>query len=105
MPTRTRAAGTHWLERNAGSFMEHAMHPIASSRVRSRVERVSLLACIVSFSVFFLNILYGRFAPAFDWNRDHHLDGVPEFLLLFLSAIFFTVATLAAERQGNDPPD
>lgn len=81
------------------------MRRLAPGKVRSRVERVSLLACIASFSVFALNVVYGRFAPSFGWNRDVHLDGVPEFLLLFLSAIFFSIAALAAERRENGTPD
>lgn len=72
---------------------------------RSPLERSALLACILTFSVFFLNMLYGRFATSLGLGGELHLSGVPEFLLLLGSAVLFAIAALAAESRENRTPD
>ncbi len=72
---------------------------------RGLLERFSIYASVATFSAFILNVLYGRFAPALGWNPAHRLDVVPEFLLLFSSAVLFSIAALAAESRDKHAPD
>ncbi|WP_018232125.1 hypothetical protein [Thioalkalivibrio thiocyanodenitrificans] len=75
-------------------------------RARSWLVALALTASFLAILTFLLNVLYGRFAPAFGWDPGLRLARVPEFLLLFGSATFFVIAALAAERQaGAKPPD
>lgn len=82
------------------------MTSAASHRDRSRAGTIALSASVLAFSGFVLNVLYGKFAPVFGWDPGLRLARVPEFLLLFSSAILFVIAALSAERKaGADPPE
>ena len=81
------------------------MTPDRPDRAPSRLVASALTASLVALLSFSLNVLYGKFAPFFDWDASLRLASVPEFWLLFASAAFFVVAALAAERQaGGYPP-
>lgn len=77
---------------------------------RSRLEAAALLACASCFALYCTNVILRRAARAFEWDATWLLDRVPEFLLLFASAVLFAVASLAAERRdqarsaGASPP-
>ena len=81
------------------------MRETSQAPARSLLEKIALYACIAAFSVFILNVLYGRFAPTLGWSRSLHLDGVPEFLLLFSSAVLFSIAALSAENRVKQTRD
>jgi cell division protein FtsX len=70
--------------------------------MRSQLLATALVACLLSVGLFAGNVLYGRFAPVFGWDPGLRLARVPEFLLLFASAVFFVIAALAAERRAGD---
>lgn len=65
---------------------------------RSFTERAGITVSVVSFSLFVVNVLYVKFIPSSD-QSSLSLDRAPEFLLLFATAVSFTVASLAAERR------
>lgn len=79
--------------------MKHANPP------RSRTERLAFISWLVFFTLFVLNVLAGRWS-AQSGEALWHLERVPEFLLLFASAISFAVAALAAEHRhaSGSPP-
>lgn len=62
----------------------------------------ALTASFLAFAAFSINVFYGRFAPFFGWDPGLRLERVPEFGLLFTSAVLFIVAALAAERRAAD---
>jgi len=68
---------------------------------RSRLEAAALYACAAFFTLFCANVILRRAARAFEWDATWLLDRVPEFLLLFASAVLFAVASLAAERRDQ----
>lgn len=68
---------------------------------RSRLETAALRACAACFTLFCANVILRRAARALEWNATWLLDRVPEFLLLFSSAVLFAVASLAAERRDQ----
>jgi TRAP-type C4-dicarboxylate transport system permease small subunit len=68
---------------------------------RSRLEVAALAACAACFALFSANVLFGWSAGAMGWDASWRLERVPEFLLLFASAISFAVASLAAERRNQ----
>jgi TRAP-type C4-dicarboxylate transport system permease small subunit len=70
-------------------------------RARSRLEVAALVACAVCFALFCGNVLLGWSARLIGWDASWRLERVPEFLLLFASAISFAVAALAAERRAQ----
>ena len=53
---------------------------------------------VISFSLYTLNVLLSKYFSIAGQNTIS-FDRVPEFLLLFITAISFTVAALAAEKR------
>lgn len=76
------------------------MKPDGLHRPRSLLATLALTASLVAFLGFLLNVLYGKFAPVLGLDPGLRLARVPEFLLLFISATFFVIAALAAERRA-----
>lgn len=81
----------------------------SARRARSRLEKAALVICAVSFCLFCTNVLVGWSARAMGWDASWRLERVPEFLLLFASAVAFAVASLTAEhsdkaRSEREPP-
>lgn len=66
---------------------------------RSRLELYALGNCAACFALFCANVLYGWLARSMGWDATWRLERVPEFVLLLASAVFFAVASLAAERR------
>ena len=73
----------------------------APKRIGPWAKSLALAASLLAFLGFALNVLYGKFAPMLGWDPGLRLARVPEFLLLFVSAMFFVIAALTAERQAG----
>ncbi len=67
-----------------------------------RSSRLYLIISIVCIVVFAVNIVIGKIEIAYRINTHVHMEGVPEFLVLLLSVIFFIISTLIKERSEND---
>jgi hypothetical protein len=71
-----------------------------------------MTACALLFGLFCLNVLLGKARILFSLELPFLLRDVTEFLLLLLSALFFTLAALAREKSvgsreagdGGRPP-
>jgi TRAP-type C4-dicarboxylate transport system permease small subunit len=59
--------------------------------------------CVISFSLYTLNVLLSKYFSIAGQNTIS-FDRVPEFLMLFVTAISFTVAALAAEKRVLNAP-
>jgi hypothetical protein len=68
---------------------------------RTRLEISALIACAACFALFCLNVLFGWSARLMGWDASWRPERAPEFLLLFAAAVFFAVASLAAERRDH----
>lgn len=64
----------------------------------ARRSRLLMAACLLLFSLFCLNVLLGKARSSFGLDIGFLLPDVPEFLLLLMSALFFTLAALAREK-------
>lgn len=64
----------------------------------ARRARLLLRISAALFLLFCLNVLLGKAQIVFAFNLGLLLADVPEFLLLLLSALFFTLAALAREK-------
>jgi hypothetical protein len=58
-----------------------------------------MIGFAVCFVLFALNVLFGSLAMTGGWADLLALDRVAEFLLLFASAVFLTMAALASEAE------
>ncbi|MXW48066.1 MAG: hypothetical protein F4Z97_05460 [Gammaproteobacteria bacterium] len=67
-----------------------------------RSSRLYLIISIVCIVIFALNIVIGKIEIAYRINTHVHLEGVPEFLVLLLSVIFFVISALIKERSENN---
>ncbi len=67
-----------------------------------RKSRLYLILSIVCIAVFAVNIVIGKIEIAYRIDTHVHLEGVPEFLALLASVIFFVISTLIKERSEND---
>ncbi|MDJ0781865.1 MAG: hypothetical protein QNJ22_07820 [Desulfosarcinaceae bacterium] len=63
---------------------------------RTAGEKYSLWACLVLFSLYFVNLLMGKLNVAYGL-RLPHLGNVAEFLLLSLASVLLIVAALKRE--------
>ena len=61
-------------------------------------EKMGISICVISFSLYTLNVLLSKYFSIAGQNTIS-FDRVPEFLMLFVTAISFTVAALAAEKR------
>jgi cytochrome bd-type quinol oxidase subunit 2 len=77
-----------------------------ASHARARTwARYFFVAFAVCFLAFAANVLAGKSQIAFDWRAPFLLSDVAEYLLLLVSAFFFTLATLFLERAKRDAND
>ncbi len=85
---------------------------MAARQPRAAVKRLgnlSLAAFCATFALFAANVLLGRGRAAFGWEIQVPLGDVGEYLVLLLSALFFTAGTLIREyvdenATGDDRP-
>lgn len=86
-----------------------AEKPVVDSRSERR-SRLLMAAAALLFALFALNVLLGKARVVFALELPFLLRDVAEFLLLLLSALFFTLAALAREKAvgsreaGNGGP-
>jgi len=64
----------------------------------ARWARLLMAVSALLFALFCLNVLLGKARIAFGLDLGFLLTDVLEFLLLLLSALFFTLAALAREK-------
>ena len=62
-------------------------------------RRAALTGFVACFALFALNVLFGSMAVTRSWSNALSLDRVTDFLVLFASAIFLTLAALASEAE------
>lgn len=74
-----------------------ARKPIVDSHSARRARLLMGVAALL-FALFCLNVLLGKARVSFGLGLPFLLHDVAEFLLLLLSALFFTLAALARER-------
>lgn len=85
--------------------------PVVDLQSARRSNRL-MAVCALLFAFFCLNVLLGKARILFGLNLPFLLPDVTEFLLLLLSALFFTLAALAREKSvssreagdGGRPP-
>lgn len=66
---------------------------------RPAARRAAMIGFAVCFVLFALNVLFGSLAITGGWADLLALDRVAEFLVLFASAVFLTLAALASEAE------
>ncbi|MEQ8355330.1 MAG: hypothetical protein RH942_07315 [Kiloniellaceae bacterium] len=64
----------------------------------ARRSKLLLRICFIFFGLFGLNVLLGKAQIVFGFDLGVLLPDVAEFLLLLVSALFFTLAALAREK-------
>lgn len=62
----------------------------------SKKGRGALKICIALFTLYFINVLFGKTNISYGLNLPH-LGSVAEFLLLFISSVSLIVAALKSE--------
>lgn len=85
--------------------------PVVDHR-SARRSRWLMAICAALFALFCLNVLLGKARIQFGLELPFLLHDVAEFLVLLLSALFFTLAALAREKSvgsreagdGGRPP-
>ena len=63
-----------------------------------KLNRASLGIFALLFFLFWLNVLLGKAKISFDWQVPFLLSDIAEFLLLLVTALFFTLAAIGRER-------
>jgi TRAP-type C4-dicarboxylate transport system permease small subunit len=66
---------------------------------RSRFYFLISSICIV---LFVINLIVGKIEVAYRIDTIVHLEGVPEFILLLVSIIFFVISTLLKEQSATN---
>ncbi len=66
---------------------------------KSRFYFVIAAVCIV---LFVLNLIVGKIEVTYRIDTIVHLEGVPEFILLLVSVIFFVISTLLKEQSETN---
>ena len=62
-----------------------------------KLIRVNLGIFALLFFLFWLNVLLGKAKISFNWQVPFLLSDIAEFLLLLVSALFFTLAAIGRE--------
>lgn len=63
---------------------------------KSRFYQIVSAICIV---LFVINLIVGKIEVTYRIDTIIHLEGVPEFILLLVSVIFFVIGTLLKEQS------
>jgi hypothetical protein len=66
------------------------------NRITGKGERISLIACILLFALYLINVLLGKISISYGLNLPH-LGNVVEFLMLFGACILLIIAALKRE--------
>jgi hypothetical protein len=67
-----------------------------NNRITGKGERISLIACILLFALYLINVLLGKISISYGLNLPH-LGNVAEFLMLFGACILLIIAALKRE--------
>ena len=71
-----------------------------NSQTKDKKEKGALIACIVLFAIYFINVLVGKVNISFGQNLPH-LGNVAEFLLLTMACVLLIIAALKDEAAEN----
>lgn len=91
----TRPTGTEMPQQTTSPT--GAVKPVVDPQ-SARRARLLLAVCALLFALFCLNVLLGKARIMLSLELGFLLPDVLEFLLLLLSALFFTLAALAREK-------
>jgi hypothetical protein len=72
------------------------MNAQKSNPIKGKGERISLIACILLFALYLINVLLGKISISYGLNLPH-LGNVAEFLMLFGACILLIIAALKRE--------
>ena len=72
------------------------MNAQKSNRIKGKGERIWLIACILLFALYLINVLLGKISISYGLNLPH-LGNVAEFLLLFGACILLIITALKRE--------
>jgi hypothetical protein len=72
------------------------MNAPKNNRITGKGERISLIACILLFALYLINVLLGKISISYGLNLPH-LGIVAEFLMLFGACILLIIAALKRE--------
>ena len=64
-------------------------------------ERITLLVCVISVTLYLFNIILGKAAIHWGWDV-FYLGNISEFLLVLTASISFVIAALHCEVREND---
>ncbi len=67
-----------------------------SDRIKSKGERVSLIACFILFAIYLINVLLGKVNISYGLNLPH-FGNVTEFLVLSMVCVLLIIAALKRE--------
>jgi len=81
----------------ANVMTRRAEKPVVDPASERRARRLMAISALL-FTLFCLNVLLGKARVTFALELPFLLRDVAEFLLLLLSALFFTLAALAREQ-------
>ncbi len=80
------------------------MAPSPALLGRPSKGRLTLVAFLVCFSLFALNVLLGKAVIAFGWEGVPLLSDTAEFLLLLFAVTMFVIAALQREQAQARAP-
>ena len=66
---------------------------------KSRFYTIISAICI---AIFVINLILGKIEVTYRIDTVVHLEGVPEFILLLVSVIFFVISTLFKEQSETN---
>jgi hypothetical protein len=72
------------------------MNAQKNNRIKGKGERIWLIACILLFALYLINVLLGKISISYGLNLPH-LGNVAEFLMLFGACILLIMAALKRE--------
>ena len=72
------------------------MNAQKSNRIKGKTERISLIACILLFALYLINVLLGKVNISYGLNLPH-LGNVAEFLLLSMACVLLIITALKRE--------
>ncbi len=69
-----------------------------SNQTNGKGEKIWLIACILLFALYLINVLLGKVNISYGLNLPH-LGNVAEFLLLFCACVLLIIAALKRETE------
>ncbi len=95
LPTAKKRAA---LERRAApAGREEVRSTVLDDRRLRRLNRANLGIFALLFFLFWLNVILGKAKISFGWQVPFLLSDIAEYLLLLVTAVFFTLAAIGRE--------